>query len=144
MIQITSINQFSSTEAINNLPAEILPYATSLSYELLQLIALQQVWDKQASFPISEEGLFVVLKKGQIIGYGSVIPSPNAPPTAGIGFLNHCFIIPSERQKGYGTQLFQQLRQYATQHFGLLQLNEKCPLNNRMEGAYLDLTIMKY
>jgi len=143
MIQITSIDQFSSTEAINNLPAEILPYAAGLSYELLQLIALQQVWDKQASFPLSEEGLFVVLKERQIIGYGSVVISPDAPPTAGIGFLNHCFIIPSERQKGYGTQLFQYLRQYAAQHFGLLQLNENCPFRHRMEGAYLDLTIMK-
>lgn len=141
MIQIMPIDQFSSEEAITNLPSKILPYAAGLSYELLQLIALQHSADSShSSFPVSEEGLFVVLKKGELIGYGSVIPSPHAPPTAGIGLLNHCFIIPLERQKGYGTQLFQHLRQYASLHFGLLQLNEKCPLNNRIEGEYLDLT----
>lgn len=142
MIQIIPINQFESKEAIDNLPPEILPFATSFSYELLSLIALQYAADSSnQSFPMSEEGLFVVLHNGKAIGYGSVVANPDVPLTAGIGLLSHCFIIPSERQKGYGNQLFQHLRQYASHHFGLLQLNEYCPLNNRIEGKYLDLMI---
>ena len=143
MIQIIPISQFSSKEAIAALPAPLLPFTAGVSYELLQLMALQYTaTNRLESLPLSEEGLFVVLKKAQIIGYGSVILSPESPPTAGIGLLKDCFIIPSERQQGYGTQLFQYLRQYPTLHFGLLQLNENCPLRNRMEGEYIDLTTL--
>jgi len=143
MIQIIPISQFSSKEVIAALPAPLLPFTAGVSYELLQLMTLQYTaTNRLESLPLSEEGLFVVLKKAQIIGYGSVIISPDAPPTAGIGLLNHCFIIPSERQQGYGTQLFQYLKQYAALHCGLLQVNKNCPLRNRMEREYIDLTVL--
>jgi len=139
MIQIIPIHQFSNEEAIATLPPALLPYTTGFSYELLQLIALIHAKDPSfQSFPISEEGLFIIQKERQIIGFGSVIPSPNIPPTAGIGLLNNCFIIPTERQKGYGTQLFKHLRQYAGLHFGILQINKDCPLWNQVDG-YIDL-----
>lgn len=140
MIQIIPIAQYSSKDALNLavFPAELLPLTAALPYELLQLIALQQMENNAQAFPTSEEGLFVVLKKGQLIGYGSVVASADTPPTAGIGQLSHCFLIPAERQKGYGTQLFRHLRQYAALHFGLLQLNPTCPLRNQM-GEYIDL-----
>lgn len=83
-------------------------------------------------FTKSGEELFIVVKAEQIIGYGSVQQSPDAPPTAGIALVNHCYIIPTERQKGYGHQLFRHLRQFAQNHFGLLQLNEACPLRQRL------------
>lgn len=139
MIQIIPIDQFSRKEVIKDIPAEILPFTTELSNDLLQLIAsIHAKYPNYQSLPISEEGLFVVLKKGKIIGYGSVIASPNTPLTAGIGLLNHCFIIPLERQKGYGNQLFQHLRQYAALHYGLLQISRYCPLWNQM-GEYIEL-----
>lgn len=140
MIQIIPITEYSSEDALNlaTLPAGLLPFITAFPYELLQLFALQQTDDNALAFPISEAGLFVVLKNGQLIGYGSVAASADAPPTSGIGRLNHCFIIPRERQKGFGTQLFRHLHQYAALHFGLLQLNNACPLRNQM-GEYLDL-----
>jgi len=90
-------------------------------------------------FTNSGEGLFVVVKANHIIGFGSIQQSPDAPPTAGIALVNHCYIIPSERQKGYGNQLFQHLRQFAQNHFGLLQLNEACPLRERL-GNLIDLS----
>ncbi len=97
--------------------------------------------DSAASFhPFSKLGAggFIVLKAGQVIGYGSVEASPEAPLTAGIGVIKHCFIIPTERQKGYGTQLFKHLRQYAALHFGLLQVNKDCTLCNQVDG-FIDL-----
>lgn len=84
------------------------------------------------------EGLFVVVKAEQIIGFGSIQQYPHAPLTAGIGLMNHCYILPSERRKGYGNQLFRQLRQFAALHFDLLQLNEACPLHAR-EGGLIEL-----
>jgi len=140
MIQIIPFAQYSSDDALNlaNLPTELMPHTVAFSHEMLCLMALQQTDCKAPAYPISEEGLFVVLKDGQLISYGSVAASADAPPTAGIGQLSHCFIIPTERQKGYGTQLFKHLRQYAATQFGLLQLNKDCPLRNRM-GEYIEL-----
>jgi len=140
MIQIIPISQYSNDEPIATLPPELFPYTAGFSYKLLQLIAAIYAKDPSfQSFPVSEEGLFIVQKNKQIIGFGSVITSPNMPPTAGIAVLNNCFLIPTERQKGYGTQLFKHLRQYAALHFGLLQLNKDCPLWNQVDGGYIDL-----
>jgi len=87
-----------------------------------------------AQFANYGEGLFVVLKAGQVIGFGSIQRYPHAPLTAGIAMMNHCYIIPSEQQKGYGSQLYRHLYQFAQNTFGLLQLNEKCPLYERTGG----------
>jgi len=139
MIQIIPIDQFSSEKAIDTLPNGLLPYVAGFSYELLQLIASIHAKDPSfQAYPISEEGLFIIQKNKQIIGFGSVIASPDIPPTGGIGALNNCFVIPTERQKGYGTQLFKHLRQYAALHFGLLQINKDCPLWHQVDG-YIEL-----
>ena len=79
-----------------------------------------------------------MLKAEQVIGFGSVQQYPHAPLTAGIGLVNHCYIIPPERRKGYGNQLFRHLRQFASLHFDLLQLNEACPVRQQM-GAMIEL-----
>ena len=140
MIQIIPFTQYSSDEALNlaNFPAELRPHTAAFSYEMSLLIALQQTDSNAQAYPISEEGLFVVLKNGKLIGYGNVVASTDVRLTSGIGRLNHCFILPAERQKGYGTQLFRHLRQYAAGHFSLLQLKEDCPLRNQM-GEFIEL-----
>lgn len=113
MIRIKPVTQLSNTDLnIQNLPT--LPHP--------------------AKFTNYGEGLFVVLKAGQVIGFGSIQRYPHAPLTAGIAMMNHCYIIPTEQQKGYGTQLYRHLCQFAQNSFGLLQLNEDCPLYERTGG----------
>lgn len=113
MIQIKSIKQLShSTLITQNL--SVLPNTTQ--------------------FNNPGEDLFIVLKAGQVIGFGSIEQYPHAPLTAGIALMNHCYINPSERNKGYGNQLFRHLRQFAQNNFGLLLLNEKCPMYERVGG----------
>lgn len=111
-----------------------------LPQEIAQLIALQV--NSVAGFQRFSklgEGLFIVIKEEKVIGFGSIEQSPDAPPTAGIALVNHCYILPTERQKGYGNQLFRYLRQFAQNHFGLLQLNDTCPLRQRL-GGLIDLS----
>ena len=111
-------------------------YSEALTQEVSQLITFQTDWETGfRRFLHPGEGLFLVKKEGQTIGFGSVVVAPDAPLTAGIGLINHCFILPLERKKGYGNQLFKHLRQFAQINFGILYLNEACPLYERMNGS---------
>lgn len=128
MIEIVRVNQVRRIDF--NLFKRVAP-----SQEIAPLIAFEKDWESNfRTFSKPGEGLFVIQKGGQTIGFGSVSASPNAPLTAGIGLINHCFIIPTERKRGYGNQLFKHLRQFAQLHFGLLQLKEDCPLHERVGG----------
>ena len=93
MIQIIPFTQYSSEETLNlaNFPAELRPHTAAFSHEMSLLIALQQTDSNAQAYPISEEGLFVVLKTGQLIGYGNVVASTDVRLTSGIGRLNHWF-----------------------------------------------------
>ena len=128
MIQIIQIMQLANADF-----EQFLTFA--LAQDVTTLETLLEDWTEDvASTSISDTGFFLVLKAGKAIGGGSIIQSPDAPPTAGIAFLKHCFIIPSEQNKGYGTQLFRHLQHFSQDHFGLLQLRKDCPLYERMDG----------
>lgn len=132
MIQIILIKHLASSDFEDFMTFVLAQDATTLE-------TLKDDWTLgDTPFLNSSEGLFLVLKEGKAIGFGSVIKSPNTPPTAGIALANHCHIIPAERQKGYGNQLFRHLRQFAQIHFNFLQLKETCPLYNRT-GGMIDL-----
>lgn len=119
---------------------------------MIQIIPIQQVTDavlvacspnlvhlkRTQAFKKERMGCFIMLKATQIIGYGVIEPSVNAPLTAGIGQLNHYFIMPSERQQGYGTQLFHHLLQFAKKYYGLLELPTNCPWR-KTQGNQIDL-----
>lgn len=120
---------------------------------MTQIVSIQQLADatlavyssnlvslKQAlTFKGESNGCFIMLKQTKIIGYGMIEPSTNAPPTAGIGQLNHYFIMPSERQQGYGTQLFHHLLQFAKKHYGLLELPTNCSWQKKL-GNQINLS----
>ena len=132
MIQIIPIKHLASSDFEDFITFVLAQDATTIE-------AIKDDWTLGDSpFLNANEGLFLVLKEGKVIGFGSIIPSPHTPPTTGIALANHCHIIPVERQKGYGNQLFRHLRQFAQIHFDLLQLKETCPLYHRT-GGMIDL-----
>ncbi len=100
---------------------------------------LERQWlSGQCRFDKPGEGLFFVYKNTEIIGLGSVQQSPIAPPTAGIGLLQNCYILEKERGKGYGNQLYQQLVNFAKIEFGQLQITQQCPYYEQL-GPTVDL-----
>jgi len=128
MISITQVNRLHFTDVHFFL-------SVSSPRELAHLIPFRK--EEVGGFSLnanSVEGLFLVKKEGKAVGFGTVIAAPSVPLTAGVGLLQHCFIIPTERRKGYGNQLYRHLCQFAQNSFGLLQLNEKCPLYERTGG----------
>lgn len=107
----------------------------ALAQDVTTLETLLEDWTVDvSSASISDTRFFLVLKAGKAIGGGSIIQSPDAPPKAGIALLKHCFIIPTEQNKGYGTQLFRHLKHFSQCHFDMLQLKKDCPLYQRTGG----------
>lgn len=133
MIQIIQVMQLANADF-----EQFLTFA--LAQEVTTLETVLEDWTVGTSSSISDTGFFLVLKAGKAIGGGSIIQSPDAPPTAGIALLKHCFIIPAEQNKGYGTQLFRHLQHFSQDHFGLLQLKKDCPLYERT-GGLIDLNL---
>ncbi|MFK7979103.1 MAG: GNAT family N-acetyltransferase [Saprospiraceae bacterium] len=132
MIQIIPIKHLASSDFEDFITFVLAQDATTLE-------TIKDDWTLgDSSFLNLNEGLFLVLKEGKVIGFGSVLKSPDVPLTAGITLANHCHIIPAERRKGYGNQLFRHLRQFAQIHFDFLQLKETCPLYHRT-GGMIDL-----
>lgn len=135
MIQIIQIMHLASSDFDN-----FVSFVLTLDETTLE--TLQEDWTLgHAQSLNTNEGLFLVLKKGKAIGFGSITHSPNAASTSSIALVNHCHIIPTEQQKGYGNQLFRHLRQFAQVHFDFLQLKKTCPLQQRM-GEMIDLSIL--
>ena len=106
---------------------------------LILFDVLEKQWlSGQCRFDKAGEGLFFVHKRTEIIGMGSIQQSPTAPPTAGIGLLQNCYILEKEQGKGYGHQLFQHLIQFAKIEFGRLQIKEQCPCYEQL-GPIINL-----
>ena len=106
MIQIIPISNLSSRDF-----EEFIAFVLAQDATTLETI-LEDWTGKSSALFNSEERLFLLLKAGKAIGAGSIILSPDTPPTAGIAVVQHCFVVPSERRKGYGTQLFKHLQHY--------------------------------
>ncbi|MEM6316809.1 MAG: GNAT family N-acetyltransferase [Bacteroidota bacterium] len=127
MIEITRAHQF-PFEAFVQLKKQ-----ASLK-ERDHLETLEKNWQLNIQqFQKTGEGLFLLKKNDQLMGIGSLEWSPFVPPTAGIGLLRNCYLIPSERGRSYGLLLYRHIVRYAQRHFGLLQLEDDCPMKNSNE-----------
>ncbi len=127
MIQIIQISHLANAD-----------FETFLTFILAQdattIETLLEDWTMNISTAVSGTGSFLVLKVGRVIGGACITQSPDSPPTTGIALIKDCFIIPTEQNKGYGTQLFRYLQHFSQDHFGLLQLKKDCPLYERTGG----------
>lgn len=107
---------------------------------LITFDVLEKQWiSGKCRFDKAGEGLFFVFKDSNIIGVGSIQQSPSAPPSAGIGLLQNCYILEKERRQGYGNQLYQHLIKFAAIEFGQLQINTQCPYHKQL-GTLINLS----